>query len=72
MDIIIPIITLIIGLAGGFAAGVWFLKRQMTNMTMDPKQMQTMAKQMGLNLNPKQMQQANRMMQNMNVKKGKK
>lgn len=66
---IIPILTLIVGLVAGFALGVFFLRRQMTNMTMDPKQMQAMAKQMGMNLNQKQMNQAQRMMQNMNKKK---
>ena len=62
--IIIPIVTLIVGLAGGFAAGVYYLRNQMTKMQNDPQMMQQMAKQMGYNLNNKQMQRAQQMMKN--------
>jgi len=72
MDIAIPIITFIVGAVGGFAGGVFYLKKQMTNMSMDNKQMQQMAKQMGVNLNQKQLNQMNRMMQNTNKSKNKK
>jgi uncharacterized protein YneF (UPF0154 family) len=68
-DIIIPIVTLLVGLVGGFFIGIYYLKRQMTNMKMDDKQLQAMAKSMGMNLNPKQMAQASKMMKNMNNKK---
>lgn len=60
---IVPILTLILGLAGGFALGVWYLKNQMTNMQMDEKQIQQIARSMGMNLNQKQMNQLSRKMQ---------
>ncbi|MGG6312575.1 YneF family protein [Paenibacillus macerans] len=64
MDIVIPIITLIVGLVGGFLIGVYYLRRQMTKMQSDPQMLQKMAKQMGYNLNGKQMQRAQQMMKN--------
>ncbi|MDU4695638.1 MULTISPECIES: YneF family protein [Paenibacillus] len=64
MDIVIPIITLIVGLVGGFAIGVFYLRRQLTKMQSDPQMLQKMAKQMGYNLNGKQMQRAQQMMKN--------
>ncbi|WCN37371.1 YneF family protein [Aneurinibacillus uraniidurans] len=60
---ITPVLTLILGLAGGFALGVWYLKNQMTNMQMDEKQIQQIARSMGMNLNQKQMNQLSRKMQ---------
>jgi uncharacterized protein len=62
-NIIIPILTLIIGLVGGFFGGIYYLKHQMTNMKLDDKQLQAMAKSMGMNLNQKQLTQAQKMMQ---------
>lgn len=59
---VIPIVTLIVGLVGGFFIGVYYLRRQLTNMQNDPEMLQKMAKQMGYNLNGKQMQQAQQMM----------
>ena len=59
---VIPIVTLIVGLVGGFFIGVYYLRRQLTNMQNDPQMLQKMAKQMGYNLNGKQMQQAQQMM----------
>ncbi|GGF99739.1 YneF family protein [Paenibacillus aceti] len=64
MDIVIPIITLIVGLIAGFAIGVFYLKNQFTKMQNDPQMLQKMAKQMGYNLNSKQMQRAQQMMKN--------
>jgi len=64
MDIVIPIITLIVGLVGGFLIGVFYLRRQLTKMQSDPEMLQKMAKQMGYNLNSKQMQRAQQMMKN--------
>ena len=61
-DIIIPIVTLIVGLIGGFAGGVFYLRGQLTKMQSDPEMLQKMAKQMGYNLNSKQMQKAQQMM----------
>lgn len=64
MNIAIPIITLIVGLIGGFLIGVFYLRRQLTKMQSDPQMLQKMAKQMGYNLNGKQMQRAQQMMKN--------
>lgn len=64
-DIIIPIVTLIIGLVIGFAVGVYYLKYQMEKMQSDPAMLQKMAKQMGYNVNTKQMNQMKQMMKKM-------
>jgi len=66
MNYVIPIITLIVGLLGGFFIGVYYLRRQMTTMQNDPEMLQKVAKQMGYNLNGKQMQRAQQMMKNQN------
>ncbi|TQR43513.1 YneF family protein [Paenibacillus popilliae] len=67
--IITAIVTLIVGIIIGFAGGVYYLRNQMTKMQSDPQMLQKMAKQMGYNLNSKQMQQAQQMMKNKNFKK---
>ncbi|WP_025689116.1 YneF family protein [Paenibacillus zanthoxyli] len=67
MNIALPIITLVVGLIGGFFIGVYYLRRQMTNMQNDPEMLQKVAKQMGYNLNSKQMQRAQQMMKNPNM-----
>ncbi len=69
MNYIIPIITLIIGIIVGFLFGVYYLRKQMMNMSMDNKNLQEMAKKMGINLNQQQINQANKMMKTMNKKK---
>lgn len=61
-DIIIPIITLIVGAAIGFAIGVFYLKRQLEKMQNNPDMIQQMAKQMGYNLNKQQMSKVQQMM----------
>lgn len=48
MDIIIPIITFIIGLIIGALIGVYYLRKKMQGLSMDDKQMQQLARQMGL------------------------
>ncbi|GIP19699.1 hypothetical protein J40TS1_53410 [Paenibacillus montaniterrae] len=75
-NIVIPIVTLVVGLIGGFVIGVFYLRKQIENMqnnpeamrkqleSMNPETMQRMAKSMGLNLNNKQMQKAQQMMRN--------
>jgi uncharacterized protein YneF (UPF0154 family) len=65
---IIPIVTLIVGLVGGFFIGVYYLKRQMEQMQNDPEMLQRMAKQMGLNMNKKQMAAAQNMMKKQKFK----
>ncbi|MNC39111.1 YneF family protein [Paenibacillus sp. YN15] len=61
---IIPILTLIVGAAGGFAGGVFYLKRQMEKMQSNPEMLAKMAKQMGYNLNKQQMNKVQNMMKN--------
>lgn len=62
MNYVVPIITLIVGLVGGFFIGVFYLRQQLTKMQNDPQMLQKMAKQMGYNLNGQQMQRAQQMM----------
>jgi len=61
---IIPILTLIVGLVGGFFIGVFYLRKQIESMQSNPEMLQQMAKKMGYNLNKKQMQQMQTMMKN--------
>lgn len=65
---IIPILTLIVGAAGGFAGGVFYLKRQMEKMQTNPDMLAKMAKQMGYNLNKQQMNKVQTMMKNQKFK----
>lgn len=64
---VIPIITLLLGLVGGFYGATYYLKKQMANMQMDEKQLQAMARSMGMNLNQKQLKQMSRAMKNMKM-----
>ncbi|HIW32239.1 MAG TPA: YneF family protein [Candidatus Paenibacillus intestinavium] len=61
---VIPIVTLLIGAVVGFLVGVYYLRKQLENMQNNPEMLQKMAKQMGYNLNNKQMQKAQSMMKN--------
>lgn len=63
-NIVIPIVTLLVGLAGGFFIGVFYLRKQLEKMQNDPEMIQKMAKQMGYNLNKQQMSRAQNMMKN--------
>lgn len=63
-EIVIPIVTLIVGLVGGFFIGVFYLRSQLEKMQKDPDMLQKMAKQMGYNLNKQQMTRAQNMMKN--------
>ncbi|USG68496.1 YneF family protein [Brevibacillus ruminantium] len=66
---VIPIVTLLVGLAGGFFGGTYYLRKQVENMQMDDKQIQAMARSMGMNLNQKQLKQMSRNMKNMKMPK---
>ncbi|OUM94830.1 MAG: hypothetical protein A9Z00_09010 [Thermobacillus sp. ZCTH02-B1] len=68
-DIILPILTLIVGLIGGFAGGVFYLRRQFIKMQNDPEMLQKVAKQMGYNLNKQQLQRAQQMMKRGNFRR---
>ncbi|ADG06174.1 YneF family protein [Kyrpidia tusciae] len=60
----------IVGVAAGFALGVWYLRRQLQNTQMDEKQVLAMARSMGVNLNQKQLQTVMRhMKQNLPARK---
>jgi uncharacterized protein YneF (UPF0154 family) len=61
-NVIIPIVTLIAGLVGGFFIGIFYLRKQLTKMQSNPDALQKMAKQMGYNLNKQQLQKAQQMM----------
>ena len=61
-DIVIPVIALIVGLAAGFFIGVYYLRKQLEQMQNDPEMIQKLAKQMGYNVNKKQLQQVQQMM----------
>lgn len=63
-NIVIPIITLIAGLAAGFFIGVYYVRKQLENMQNNPEMLQQMAKQMGYNLNRRQLNKAQQMMKN--------
>ncbi|MEW9702418.1 YneF family protein [Paenibacillus sp. SI8] len=63
-SIIIPIVTLIVGLVGGFFIGVFYLRRQLESMQNNPEMLQKMAKQMGYNMNKQQMNKVQNMMKN--------
>jgi uncharacterized protein YneF (UPF0154 family) len=61
---VIPILTLIVGLVGGFFIGVYYLKRQMEAMQNNPEMLQKMAKQIGYNMNKQQLSKVQNMMKN--------
>lgn len=63
-DIAIPVVTLIVGAAGGFFAGVFYLRKQLEKMQSNPELLQKMAKQMGYNINKQQINRAQQMMKN--------
>ncbi|MCY9593196.1 hypothetical protein PC41400_27645 [Paenibacillus chitinolyticus] len=66
-QIIIPILTLIGGLVGGFFIGVFYLRKQLESMQNNPEMIQKMAKQMGYNMNKQQMNKVQTMMKNQNL-----
>ncbi|MBH5318945.1 YneF family protein [Paenibacillus sp. GSMTC-2017] len=63
-NIVIPIVTLVVGAVGGFFGGVYYLRKQIEKMQSDPEMIQKMAKQMGYNMNKQQMNRAQNMMKN--------
>ncbi|WP_199622345.1 YneF family protein [Paenibacillus alkalitolerans] len=69
MDILIPIITLVVGLVGGFFIGVYYLRKQMESMQNNPEMLRDMAKRMGYNVNQKQMNQMQQMLKNQQKRK---
>jgi uncharacterized protein YneF (UPF0154 family) len=62
LDIVIPVVTLIVGLVGGFFIGVYYLRRQLETMQNNPEMLRDMAKKMGYNVNQKQVNQMQQMM----------
>lgn len=55
-------VGLIVGIIGGFAIGVWYLRKSVTNMQMDDKEIMQTAKRMGMNLSPRQLQMVKQQM----------
>lgn len=55
LDILIPIVTFVVGIIIGGIGATFFIKNKMKNLLNDPKQIQSIAKSMGYNLNQKQM-----------------
>ncbi len=55
-------IGLVVGLVGGFFGGAWFLRRSMSKMQWEDKDIAQMAKRMGMNLNPRQLQMVKQQM----------
>lgn len=68
---LIAIGTLVLGLVLGAIGGVYYLKNKMTNMQMSDKEIQAMARSMGMNLNQKQLMQVSKRMQAANNNKSK-
>jgi uncharacterized protein YneF (UPF0154 family) len=56
------VVTLIVGLVGGFFIGVYYLRRQLETMQNNPEMLRDMAKKMGYNVNQKQVNQMQQMM----------
>ena len=49
-------IGLLVGLVGGVFLGIWLFRRSMATMEPDDQDLTAMAKKMGVNLNPRQLQ----------------
>jgi len=56
--------TFILGLVLGALGGVYYLRRQMSNMQMSDADIATMARSMGVNLSQKQLAQVSKRMKN--------
>lgn len=65
-NIVIPIVTLIVGAVGGFFVGVYYLRMQMEKMQNNPEMIKEMAAKMGYKMNK---QQLNRVQQAMKKQK---
>lgn len=71
-DIVIPLVTLIVGLIGGFFIGVYYLRKQMEQLQNNPQMLKEMAKKMGYNVNQRQMNQMQQMLRSQQGKKRRK
>lgn len=60
--VITLIISLAVGLIAGYFLGVFHVRKQLEQMQKDPKMIQEMARKMGVNLNTKQMNKAQQML----------
>ncbi|ASS75674.1 hypothetical protein CIG75_12190 [Tumebacillus algifaecis] len=69
---LIAIGTFVLGLVLGALGGVYYLKNKMQNMQMSDKEIQSMARSMGMNLNQKQLMQVSKRMQSANNNKSSK
>lgn len=62
------VIGLIVGLVAGFFLAAWYLRRSMANMEWEDKDIAQMAKRMGMNLNPRQLQLVKQQMKKASAK----
>ncbi len=67
-NIIIPVITLVVGVVGGFFIGVYYFQRQMKSMQNNPEMLKEMAKKMGYNMNKQQLSKVQQMMKHQKFK----
>jgi len=67
-NVIIPILTGIVGIVIGFFGGVYYLRKQIERMQSDPKMLQEMAKRMGYNVNKQQLNKMQQMLKNQKFK----
>jgi uncharacterized protein YneF (UPF0154 family) len=64
---LIAIGTFLLGLVLGAIGGVYYLKQKMQNMQMSDKEIQAMARSMGMNLSQKQLAQVSKRMKAVNA-----
>ncbi len=67
-NIIIPVITGIVGIVIGFFVGAFYLRKQIEKLQSDPKMLQEMAKKMGYNVNKQQLNKMQNMLKNQKFK----
>jgi hypothetical protein len=67
-NVIIPVLTGIVGIVIGFLGGVYYLRKQIERMQSDPKMLQEMARRMGYNVNKQQLNKMQQMLKNQKFK----
>jgi len=67
-NVIIPVLTGIVGIVIGFFGGVYYLRKQIERMQSDPRMIQEMAKRMGYNVNKQQLNKMQQMLKNQTFK----
>lgn len=67
--VLVGVLAFLAGGAAGFYGGVQYLKKQVSTMSMSEKEIQTMARSMGMNLSQKQLNSIQRNMKKVNQTK---